>query len=237
MNYVVDRANMLKVLGGSYTGDVATSVLPPGMVGHLPTDGYNPYESEGMSGDVQKAKALLKEAGLEDGFHEKLLVVGDAAGAGPKQIESLRADLEAVGFDNLDIKQLNYPDYYTQFYGVPRSNTAIGFAAWCQDYPSPVTFLEPLMYGPNIIQQGNTNYSEIDDPELNKAILESTEVPLDSDEAVSSWEDTNKLATEKAAWVPLRWYLDRDLGSTNLVNGYWHQQYTSLDWVNTGVSS
>ncbi len=237
MNYAVDRANMLKILGGSYTGDVATSILPPGMVGHLATDDYSPYESEGMSGDVQKAKALLKEAGLEDGFHDKLLVVGDAAGAGPKQIESLRADLEAVGFDNLDIKQLNYPDYYTQYYGVPRSNTAIGFAGWCQDFPSPVTFLEPLMYGPNIIQQGNSNYSEIDDPELNKAIEDSVAVPIDSDEAVGSWEDTNKMATELAPWVPLRWYLDRDLGSTNLVNGYWHQQFTSLDWVNTGVKS
>lgn len=237
MNYAVDRANQLKILGGSYTGDVATSILPPGMVGHLPTDDYSPFESEGMTGDIQKAKALLKEAGLANGFHDKLLVVGDASGAGPKQIESLRSDLEAVGFDNLDIKQVNYPDYYTQYYGVPRSNTAIGFAAWCEDYPSPVTFLEPLLYGPNIIPQGNSNYAELDDPQLNQAIVKSSAVPLESEEAVGSWENTNKMATELAPWVPLRWYLDRDVGSTNLQGAYWHAWLTAIDWVNTGVKS
>ena len=237
MNYAVDRANQLKLLGGSSTGDVATSILPPGMIGHLPTTEYNPFESPGMSGDIQKAKALLAEAGLADGYHEKLLLVGDAEPEGRKQIESLRSDLEAIGFDNLEIRNPNFPDNYTQYYGVPRTNTAMGFAAWCKDYPSPVTFLEPLLYGPNIIQQGNGNYAEIDDPELNKAIEDSVAIPLDSEEAVGSWESANKLATEKAPWVPLRWYLDRELGGTDLVNGYWHQQLFALDWVNTGIKS
>ncbi len=237
MNYAVDRANQLKVVGGSYTGDVATSILPPGTIGHLPTVDYNPFESSGMSGNMQKAKALLKEAGLADGYHEELLVVGDAQGAGPKQLESLRSDLEAIGFDNLQIERLNFPGNYLQYYGIPRTNTAVGLAAWCQDYPSPVTFFEPLLYGPSIIQQGNANSAEMDDPELNKAIEDSVEVAIDSAEAVGSWESTNKLATEKAPWVPLRWYLDREVGSTNLVNGYWHQPLTMLDWVNTGVKS
>jgi len=172
LNFLVDRENQLKVLGGEYTGEIASSVLPPGMIGHLPTSEYDPFNTPSYAGDVDKAKALLEEAGLGDGFHDQLLLVGDAAGAGPKQLESLRADLASAGFDNLKIKQLNYPDYYTQFYGVPRSNTAMGFAAWCEDWPSPVTFLEPLMYGPNILAQGNNNYSEIDDPEINSAIKE-----------------------------------------------------------------
>jgi peptide/nickel transport system substrate-binding protein len=235
MNFLVDKQNQLKVLGGSFTGDVASSILPPGMVGHLPTAEYNPFGTPNFAGDVDKAKQLLAEAGLENGFDGKLLVVGDAAGAGPKQIESLRADLESVGFTNLEIKQLNYPDYYTQYYGVPRTNTAMGFSAWCEDWPSPVTFLEPLLYGPNILQQGNSNYAELDDPQVNKAIEEASAIPIDQPEAEQAWADANQLATETAPWIPVRWYLDRDVASTNVVGGYWHSYYTALDWVNVGV--
>jgi peptide/nickel transport system substrate-binding protein len=235
INFAVDRANQLKVLGGSFTGDVASSILPPGMVGHLPTSEYNPYETPGMAGSAEEAKKLLKQAGLAGGYHKKLLLVGDAAGAGPKQIESLRADLEAIGFDNFEIKQLNYPDYYTQYYTSPRTNTAIGMAAWCEDYPSPITFLEPLLYGPNILPQGNSNYSELDDPQVNKAIEDAAAIPIDQPEAETAWEDANRMATEAAAWVPVRWYLDRDLGSTNLEGAYWHSWLTAVDWVNAGV--
>ncbi len=234
INYVVDRQNQLKVLGGIYTGDVATSVLPPGMIGHQPTADYDPYKTTDSAGDPAKAKELLKGTKAEGGWHDPLLLVGDASGAGPKQLESLRADLESIGFDNLDIKQLNYPDYYTQYYGEPNTNTAMGFAAWCEDWPSPVTYLEPLMYGPNILKHGNSNYSEIDDPELNTSIEEASATPID--EAEEEWTASNKLATELAPWVPVRWYLDRELASEHLVNAYWHQYYTALDWVNVGTN-
>jgi peptide/nickel transport system substrate-binding protein len=234
INYAVDRQNQLKVLGGIYTGDVATSVLPPGMIGHQPTSEYDPYKTTDSAGDPAKAKEMLKGTKAEGGWPGKLLLVGDASGAGPKQLESLRADLEAIGFDNLEIKQLNYPDYYTQYYGEPNTNTAMGFAAWCEDWPSPVTYLEPLMYGPNILKHGNSNYSEIDDPELNSAIEKASATAID--EADDEWTAANKLSTELAPWVPVRWYLDRELASEHLVNAYWHQYYTALDWVNVGTN-
>jgi peptide/nickel transport system substrate-binding protein len=237
INYLVDKQNQLKVLGGSYTGDIAPSILPPGMIGHLRPEEYNPFPTPQYAGDPQKAKQLLKEAGLAGGFKDKLLLVGDAAGAGPKQIESLRADLQKIGFTNLDIKQLNYPDYYTQYYQVPGSNTAMGFAAWCEDYPSPVTFLEPLLYGPNILPQGNNNYSELDDPQVNKVIEEAPKIDINKPEAEEAWAEANRIATEAAAWVPLRWYLERDLGSTRLQGAYWHSLYNAIDWVNAGVKS
>jgi hypothetical protein len=33
----------------------------------------------------------------------------------------------------------------------------------------------------------------------------------------------------------VRWYLDRELASEHLVNAYWHQYYTALDWTNVGT--
>jgi peptide/nickel transport system substrate-binding protein len=233
LNFAVDKEQQLKVLGGPFVGDVAGSILPPGMQGYLPISDYDPFDSADPVGDPDKAKELLKGTAAEGGWDKELLLVGDASGAGPKQIESLRADLQAIGFSNFEVKTLNYPDYYTQYYQVPDTNTPLGFSAWCEDYPSPVTFLKPLLYGPNILPQGNSNYSELDDPEVNAAIEEAEKSV--GEEAVGLWEEANKLATESAAWVPLRWYLDRDVGSENLVNGYWNQYYSGIDWVNIGV--
>jgi peptide/nickel transport system substrate-binding protein len=233
VNYAIDRENQLKVLGGVFTGDVATSILPPGMIGHLPTSEFDPFATPNSAGDPAKAKEMLKGTKAEGGWHDKLLLVGDASGAGPKQIESVRADLEAIGFDNLEIKQLNYPDYYTQYYGEPATNTAMGFSAWCEDWPSPVTFLEPLLYGPNILKHGNSNYAEIDDPGLNSVIEKASATPID--EADDEWTEANRMATEMAPWIPIRWYLGRIVASENVVNGYFHQYFENLDWVNAGI--
>ena len=99
-----------------------------------------------------------------------------------------------------------------------------------------MTFLEPLLYGPNIRPQGNNNYSELDDPKVNNAIETASKIPINKPEAADAWTQANKLATESGAWVPIRWYLDRDLGSEKLRGGYWHAYYTALDWANAGVA-
>ena len=135
------------------------------------------------------------------------------------------------------MKLLNFPDYFTQFYGVPRTNTAMGLAAWCEDYPSPVTFLEPLLYGPNILPQGNSNHAELDDPTVNKAIEEASAIPIDRPAAEQAWIDANKLATETAPWIPVHWFLDDEVVSDKVVGAYWHQYYAAIDWPNVGVKS
>jgi len=55
-------------------------------------------------------------------------------------------------------------------------------------------------------------------------------------EAERAWADANRLSTEAAAWVPLRWYLDRRMASDRLTGAYWHHYYGAIDWVNAGVT-
>ncbi|HEX3325760.1 MAG TPA: ABC transporter substrate-binding protein, partial [Actinomycetota bacterium] len=63
VNYVIDKNNLERVSGGPLVGHIASSILPPGMLGYLPTSRYDPFHSTNFSGDVAKAKRLMKEAG------------------------------------------------------------------------------------------------------------------------------------------------------------------------------
>jgi peptide/nickel transport system substrate-binding protein len=234
INLVIDKDNIRRLAGGPLVGKIATSILPPGMVGYQDPKDYNPFASPNDRGDVTKAKALMKQAGLADGYHGKLLFVGSSTDPGPKQVESVRSDLKKIGIDNLQIKELVYPDYYTQYYQEPTTNTAIGFAGWCEDFPSPDTFLTPLLYGPNILPHANSNYSELNDKTLNDLITTAQAAsPADADAA---WAAANKRATEDAAWVPYRWSFARVVVSPRMQNAYYDQYYENIDFVNAGVN-
>jgi peptide/nickel transport system substrate-binding protein len=237
VNYLIDKDNLRRLAGGPLVGKIASSVLPPGMVGFLPTSQYDPFHSDNFSGDVAKAKQLMKEAGYPNGYGKAdgppLLLVGSSTDPGPKQVESVKQDLAKVGITNLQVKELQYPDYYTQYYAEPSSNTAIGFAGWCEDFPSPDTFLTPLLYGPNILPHGNSNYSETNDPALNKSIEKAQ--AASPAEAPAAWAAANKKATESASWVPYRWTYGQIVVGPNITHAFYNQYYELIDWVNSGV--
>jgi peptide/nickel transport system substrate-binding protein len=74
VNYVVDRYEQREDAGGPLMGQIATSVLPPGMLGHLPIFAYDPFPPVDGRGDVATAKALMNQAGYPKGWHRKLLM-------------------------------------------------------------------------------------------------------------------------------------------------------------------
>ena len=108
-----------------------------------------------------------------------------------------------MGFSNLKPKTPAFPNQYTQFYSVPDSDTAIGTSAgWCKDYNSAFTFLDPLFHGDNILPSGNSNYAEMDDPQMNE-LIDAAAAAAPGEEQTAAWEEANKYATESAVWVPV----------------------------------
>lgn len=236
VNFAIDRANLKTLQGGPITGDIASSILPPGMAGYLSPDEYNPFGTDGMAGDMEQAKQLMADAGYPDGFDGELLFVGASDPPHDRYAESVRADLEELGFSNLNVKTPAFPNQYTQFYGIPDKEVAIGTSAgWCKDYNDAFTFLDPLFSGDNILESGNQNYSEIDDPTLNEAIATAAQTPF-GDERVAAWEEANRLATESGAWVPWTWDNETIIYSKDLINPIYNTFTSHIDWVVAGVA-
>jgi peptide/nickel transport system substrate-binding protein len=237
VNWAIDRANLKRLQGGPVTGPIATSILPEGMGGYLSPEEYNPFETPNMAGDMDKAKELMAEAGFENGYDGEVLLVGASDPPHDRYLESVRTDLEELGFSNITTKAPAFPNQYTQFYQVTDSETAVGSSAgWCKDYNDAFTFMDPLLNGDNIDETGaNQNYSEIDDPELNRLIEEASALPP-GDERDAAWEEANKKATELAVWVPWTWDNETIIYSEGLVNPIFNNFFAHVDWVAAGVT-
>jgi peptide/nickel transport system substrate-binding protein len=238
VNYAIDRAAIKRLQGGvDATGPIATSILPPGIPGHLDAEEFNPFPSENLSGDMDKAKELMAEAGYPDGYDDEIFVVGSSTPPHDKYFESIRKNLEELGFSNIRSQLPEFPNHYTQFYGIPSKDVHMGTSAgWCKDWADAVTFFDPLMHGDNILESGNSNYSEVDDPELNQ-MIDDAAATADPTERAAKWEEVNRYATEQAYWVPWSWDEDILPFSEDAVNVFYHYNYSLIDWTNVGVQS
>lgn len=219
VNLAIDRENMQRVYGGSAVGDIACSVIPPGVDGHLPCDEYNPFETENMAGDMDAAKAKLEEVDAD--LTSEVFLVGANDDPHDKLAESVRTDLEELGFTNIDPKTVAFPNQYTQFYSVPDKKVAVGPAAgWVWDWPDAMTFFDPLFNGDNIGGAGtNNNYSMLDDPAINDAINEAQEIERGTDEYASAMEEINRMTTESAVWIPWLWDIETVAYNVDNVGG------------------
>lgn len=237
VNLAIDRANLKRLQGGPTTGPIATSILPPGMGGHLASEEYNPFETPNLAGDVEAAKALMAEAGYPDGFDGALNFVGASDPPHDRYAESVRADLEELGFTNLRVKTPAFPNQYTQFYQVTDSETAIGTSAgWCKDYPDAFTYFDPLWNGENISTEGsNQVYTELNDTTLNDMINSAAAIEP-GDERDAAWEEVNRYATETAAWVPWTWDDETIIHSEGVLNVMYNQGCcTHIDWPSVAL--
>lgn len=234
INFVIDKYKLRdRTPGGSLSGAIATSILPPGTVGHLGAN-YHPFLGLAEPTDVAQARALMRQAGYADGYRGKLRLFSSTGDSTSGQVESVRSGLVKIGIDNVDLRKpdpFSNPVYFQQ----PLPHTALGFASWCADFPSPDSFLTPLLYGPSIRSHANSNYSEVDDRALNSLILKAQ--VSDSATANAAWAAANKRATELAVWVPIRWSYARVVMSSRMRSAYYNQYLETVDFVNAGVKA
>jgi peptide/nickel transport system substrate-binding protein len=189
--YAVDKRALVRLFGGLLKPDC--NFLPPGM------DGYQqvkpcPYGDPTKAPDVEKAKALIQEAGATG---KSVTVYGNDEER-TRNVTSYLADvLKSIGLKP-SLRIVN-GDVYFQTIGNQNTKAAAGFANWFQDFPHPYNFMF-LVDGRSIQQTNNQNYGNVDDESINSALLAANKKELS--EAAGDYATVDKKLVEDAYVVP-----------------------------------
>jgi peptide/nickel transport system substrate-binding protein len=195
VNWGIDKPGLARL----FAGEVAPgcSFLPPGVPGFdeaLDVEDC-PWGNPNEPPDLEKARALIKEAGV-DGMD--VTVYGNNDDPTDKVTEAYADMLNKMGF-NAKPKILDGGVYF-QTIGNQKTKAQTGFANWFQDFPHPKNFMF-LVDGASIQPTNNQNFGNVDDPEITKGIAELNKEP-DLTKAEDQWKDLNNKLVERAWIVP-----------------------------------
>ena len=133
VNHAIDKDRIVQILNGR--ADAANQPLPPSMPGY--DTGY-----KGFAYDVAKAKALLAEAGLANGFSTELWTSN--TDPNPRIAQSIQEDLAKVGI-KASIKSLAQANVIEAGSSGKAPMVWSGGMAWIADFPDPSNFWGPIL--------------------------------------------------------------------------------------------
>lgn len=185
LNYAMPYASIVDdVLSGQ--AKKLDHVVPSAMPGHI-TDAEGVYTE-----DLEKAKALLAEAGYGDGFDLKLTL-----STGNQDYEDtailVQASLAEIGV-NVTIDKMERAQYLEATRGHNFDMAIASYSAFVND---PGYFFGNCLYSKGEYNYGSYKSDEVD------AIWEKAESSNDLQERYTLYEDAQKIVAEDAPWVPL----------------------------------
>ena len=91
---------------------------------------------------------------------------------------------------------------YTKFCNTPSADVAVcPNVGWLKDFADGQTILSPTFAGKNILEQGNSNWGELDDPAINEAIDKAELLPVE--ERAAAWGEIDKMIVEQMPGDPV----------------------------------
>ena len=234
-----DREALRLARGGELIGEIATHFIPPEIPGFEESGGVEGPDLDFLAdpaGNPELAAEYFREAGYESGEYEgdeELLMVGENAGVDQKVAEVALDLFEGLGF-NVNFRQVDSDVMYTKFCNVPRAEVAIcPNVGWLKDFNDPQSILDPTFHGDAIVQTNNSNWPQLDDPEINAAIEEARLIN-DPEERDEAWGEVDVMVTEQAPAIPYIWDNQPNISSAdvnvviNKFNSNTDLSYTSL---------
>ncbi|MBN8247465.1 MAG: ABC transporter substrate-binding protein, partial [Verrucomicrobia bacterium] len=189
VSHAVDRARVVGLTAGQCVP--ADGIVPSAMPWSNPGRPEYPF-------DPERARALLREAGLPDGFATELWYIQSRA-VDQRIAAGLQQDLAALGI-RLDLRSVSYPAFESKVRR--RGEAACGIWGWLQDYPDPSTFLDTLLNGDRIQGGGGNNQAYYNNPAFNRCVNEAASL-MDAAARLRLFREAEDLAMRDAPWVPL----------------------------------
>jgi peptide/nickel transport system substrate-binding protein len=234
-----DRAAMRLTRGGALIGDIATHYLMPGLAGFDEAGGMEGTGVDFLSPDgapnLDLAAEYFKKAGMSSGKYEgtePILMVGSNTGIAQKAAEVTKENFEKLGF-KVTMRLVNTNTMYTRFCNTPSAKVAVcPNVGWIKDFADGQTVLDPTFNGKNILEQGNSNWPQLNDDKINAAMEKAETLP--ADQRAAAWGQIDKDVTALAPAIPWLWDKQALIVSKNVngvatqFNAQWDLNFTSL---------
>ncbi len=228
ISYAIDKKSLADVAGGPSIAEPASTMLTPSIPGHKD---FDLYPSTDSAGDVDKAKALLAEAGVPDGFTMTLDVRN--LPSSQKQAEALQQSLAKVGI-TVEFTILDTSTYYETI-GTTSQQHDAAVTGWCPDWLSASTVLPTLFDGRQISPKGNNDISQLNDSAVN-AKIDEVSAMTDLDAAKTAWGDLDEQIQQLAPTVPLLFAQSVLVVGENVRNAYSSPLYAGgIDYATIGL--
>jgi len=193
LNMAINKERITRILNGRATA--ANQPLPPLMPGYDKT-------FTGYAFDVEKAKALLAEAGFPDGF--ETILYSTNTDPQPRIAQAIQQDLAAVGV-KAEVRALAQANVIAAG-GTEGEAPMIwsGGMAWIADFPDPSNFYGPIL-GCSGAVQGGWNWSWYCNKDLDARAIaaDSMSDPARAAERQAEWGKIFTDIMADAPWIPL----------------------------------
>ncbi|MCZ7456404.1 ABC transporter substrate-binding protein [Streptomyces sp. WMMC940] len=229
VQYALDREAVLTASGGPALNDPASALMP----GSLFDGGKQPDTLEiPLTGDVAKAKQLLKEAGKPDGFSTSITVSNGDKGVAEAVQQSLgRAGIK-VTIETVD------PSAFYDTIGDTKNRTDLVYTGWCPDYPSGSTFLPFVFDGRYIKEKGNSGNHSLfrDEPTMKR--MDEIAALADAKQADAAWQELDGQILAKAPTAPAVVERMPLLLGTNVAGAFGHTSFGGqIDYATIGLKN
>lgn len=193
LNMAINKERITRILNGRATA--ANQPLPPLMPGYDKT-------FTGYAFDVEKAKALLAEAGFPDGF--ETILYSTNTDPQPRIAQAIQQDLAAIGV-KAEVRALAQANVIAAG-GTEGEAPMIwsGGMAWIADFPDPSNFYGPIL-GCSGAVQGGWNWSWYCNKELDARAIaaDSMSDPAKAAERQAEWGKIFTDIMADAPWIPV----------------------------------
>ncbi|GJH42087.1 ABC transporter substrate-binding protein [Pasteurella canis] len=191
LNYAVNKEAIIEsVYQGA--GQVAKNPIPPTMWSY--NDDVKDYEY-----NPEKAKALLKEAGFENGFETDLWAMPVSRPYNPnarRMAELVQADWEKVGVKT-KIVSYEWGEYLKR---MRAGDHQTGMMGWTGDNGDPDNFLNTLLSCAAV--ESGSNYAKFCHPEFNDLVTKAAQV-TDPAERTAIYKQAQVVFKEQAPWITI----------------------------------
>jgi peptide/nickel transport system substrate-binding protein len=234
----LDRAAIIKLRGGSLTGQPGTHFIYPGVDGYEQAGGAAGPQvpwNENVNGSLSVAEKYMRAAGYSSGKYTgsaTVQVVGANNGNSPAVVQLVNTDMTQLGF-HTHVSLVDQSVMYAKYCGVPKQEIDVcPTGGWLRDFADPLTVLYVPFYGPAITPTNNSNFGQVNNPQINAAIRKAALIS-DPSARAQAFANVDKMLVDQAVAIPEDFDNQANLESKDVdgVNSLWNEGTWDLNFT------